>query len=72
MCDLPVDDSSVVLMQFLWSCGRVVQATEKSGTSCLMRAVLCLCRFFGLGLLVEATDESATECLVNDRGVALM
>ncbi len=41
MCDLPVDDSSVVLMQFLWSGGRVVQATEKSGTSRLMRTVFC-------------------------------
>ena len=72
MCHLSVDDSSVVFMQFLWSGGRVVRATEKSGTSRLMRAVLCSCRFCGLGLLVVATDESATECLVNDRGVALM
>ena len=48
MCDLPVDDSSVVLMQFLWSGGRVVEATEKSGTCRLMRAVLCSCSFCGL------------------------
>ena len=48
MCDLPVDDSSVVLMQFLWSGGRVVQATEKSRTSHLIRAVLCSCSFCGL------------------------
>ena len=41
MCDLPVDDSSVVLMQFLLSGGRVVHSAEKSGTSRLMRAVLC-------------------------------
>ena len=40
MCDLPVDVSSVVLMKFLWSGGRVVEATEKSGTCRLMRAVL--------------------------------
>ena len=31
MCDLLVHDSSVVFLQFLWSGGRVVQATEKSG-----------------------------------------
>ena len=48
MCHLPVDDSSVVLMQFLWSRGRVVEATEKSGTCRLMRAVLCSCSFCGL------------------------
>ncbi len=48
MCDLPVDDSSVVLMQFLWSGGRVVEATEKSGTCRLMRVVLCSCSFCGL------------------------
>ena len=48
MCDLLVDDSSVVLMQFLWSGGRVVEATEKSGTCRLMRAVLCSCSFSGL------------------------
>ena len=48
MCDLPVGDSSVVLMQFLWSGGRVVEATEKSGTCRLMRAVLCSCSFCGL------------------------
>ena len=48
MCDLPVNDSSVVLMQFLWSGGRVVEATEKSGTCRLMRAVLCSCSFCGL------------------------
>ena len=48
ICDLPVDDSSVVLMQFLWSGGRVFRATEKSGTSRLMRAVLCSCNFCGL------------------------
>ena len=48
MFDLPVDDSTVVLMQFLWSSGRVVQATEKSGTSRLMRAVLCSCSFCSL------------------------
>ena len=40
MYDLLVHDSSVVFLQFLWSGGRVVQATEKSGTSGLMRAVL--------------------------------
>ena len=45
MCDLPVGDSIVVLMQFLWSGGRVVEATEKSGTCRLMRAVLCSCSF---------------------------
>ena len=48
MCDLLDDDSSVVLMQFLWSGGRVVEATEKSGTCRLMRAVLCSCSFCGL------------------------
>ena len=48
MCHLPVDYSSVVLMQFLWSGGRVVEATEKSGTYRLMRAVLCSCSFCGL------------------------
>ena len=48
MCDLPIDDSSVVLMQFLWSGRRVVRATEKSGTYSLMRAVLCSCSFCGL------------------------
>ena len=48
MCDLPVGDSSVVLMQFLWSSGRVVEATEKSGTCRLMRAVLCSYSFCGL------------------------
>ena len=48
MCHLPVDDSSVVLMQFLWSGGRVVEATEKSGTCRLIRAVLCSCSFCGL------------------------
>ena len=48
MCDLPVDDSGVVLMQFLWSGGRVVEATEKSGTCRLMRTVLCSCSFCGL------------------------
>ena len=48
MCELPVDKSSVVLMQFLWSGGRVVEATEKSGTCRLMRAVLCSCSFCGL------------------------
>ena len=47
MCDLAVDDSSIVLMQLLWSGGRVLQATEKSGTSRLMRAVLCSCSFCG-------------------------
>ena len=40
MYDLLVHDSSVVFLQFVWSGGRVVQATEKSGTSGLMRAVL--------------------------------
>ena len=48
MFDLPVDDSSVVLMQFLWSGGRVVQSREKSGTCRLMRAVLRSCSFCGL------------------------
>ena len=48
MCHLPVVDSSVVLMQFLWSGGRVVESTEKSGTCRLMRAVLCSCSFCGL------------------------
>ncbi len=48
MCHLPVDDSSVVLMQFLRSGGRVVEATEKSGTCRLMRAVLCSGSFCGL------------------------
>ena len=33
MCDLLVFDSSVVFMQFLWSGGRVIQATEKPWTS---------------------------------------
>ena len=47
----------VVLMQFLWSGGRVVEATEKSGTCRLMRAVLCSCSFlWSGGLLVVATD----------------
>ena len=48
MCDLPVDDSSVVLMQFLWCGGRVVESIEKSRTCRLMRAVLCSCSFSGL------------------------
>ena len=48
MCDLLVDYIIVVLMQFLWSGGRVVEATEKSGTYRLMRAVLCSCSFCGL------------------------
>ncbi len=48
MCDLPVDDSSVLLMQFLWSGGRGVESTEKSGTCRLMRAVLCSCSLCGL------------------------
>ena len=33
ICDLLDVDSSDVFLQFLWSGGRVVQATEKSGTS---------------------------------------
>ncbi len=48
MCDLLVHDSSVVFLQFLWSGGRVVQATEKSGTSRLMGAVLRSRSFCGL------------------------
>ena len=48
MCHFPVDDSSVVLMQFLWSGRRVVEAREKLGTCRLMRAVLCSCSFCGL------------------------
>ena len=36
MCDLPVDDSSVVLMQFLWSGGLLLVATDESATECLV------------------------------------
>ena len=40
ICDFPVNESSVVLMQFLWSVGGGVQATEKSGTPALISDVV--------------------------------
>ena len=52
----------------------MLQATDKSGTSRLMRAVLCSCSFCGLsgGRVAQETDKSATEFLVNDSSVAFM
>ena len=36
MCYIPVGDSSVVLMQFLWSGGLLVVATDEFATECLV------------------------------------
>ena len=52
----------------------MLQATDKLGTSHLMRAVLCSCSFCGLsgGRVVQETDKCANEFLVNDSIVEFM